>query len=147
MASGAICPSPGIAGNGVYSFACDSDQDSTALDVARSRGASGKYNEGAPFVFKAHGILVAAKNSSLSVPLGATARKNDQCSWHPGVVEYMSFTTTEDGWLGELSQQLDAYGYTQALHDARMVIKTHMETETVSKSYDAVFLKNRFVTQ
>jgi hypothetical protein len=147
LASGAICPGTGIAGNGVYSFACDSDQDSTALDVAWSRGASGKYNEGALFVFKAHGILVAAKNSSLSVPLGATARKNDQYSSHPGVIEYMSFTTTVDGWLGELSQQLDAYGYTQALHEALMDVKTHLDTETVSRSYDAVFLMNRFVTQ
>ncbi len=147
MASGAIRPSPGNAGNGVYSFACDSDQDSTALDATWSRGARGQYNEGALFVFRAYGILAAAKNSPLTVPLGATARKGDQYSSHLGVIEYMSFTTTEDGWLGELSQQLDAHGYTQALHDALMAIKTHMETETVSKSYDAVFLKNRFVTQ
>ena len=147
MASGASCPSPGIAGNGVYSFACDSDQDSTALDAAWSRGARGQYNEGALFVFRAHGILVTTKKSSLSVPPGATARKNDQYSSHPRVIEYMSFTTTVDGWLGELSQQLDAYGYTQALHETLMDVKTHMDTETGSKSYDAVFLKNRFVTQ
>ena len=147
LASGAIRKSPGIAGNGAYSFACDSDQDSTALDVAWSRGVSVKYNECALFVFKAHGILVTAKNSSLSVPRGATAWKTDQCSSHLGVIEYMSFTTTVDGLLGELSQQLDALGYTQALREALMDVKTHMETETVSKGYDVVFLKNRFVKQ
>jgi hypothetical protein len=108
---------------------------------------SGTYNECALFVFKAHGILITtAKDASLSVPPGATAKKNDQYSSHMGVIEYMSFTTTVDGLLGELSQQLDALGYTQALHEALMDVKAHMETETVSKGYDAVFLKNTFVT-
>jgi hypothetical protein len=145
LSSGAIRKSPGIAGVGVYSFACDSDQDSTALNVAWSRGVSGGYNECALFVYKAHGIIVHAKDVWLPVPPGATACKNDQYSSHEGVVEYMSFTTTVDGLLGELSQQLDECGYTQALHEALMDVKTHMETETVSKGYDVVFLKNSFV--
>ncbi len=59
----------------------------------------------------------------------------------------MSFTTTVDGWLGELSKQLDAYGYTQALHDALLDVQTHMEKETVSQGYEGVFLKSPFVTQ
>ena len=134
-----------LRGNEVYSFACDSDQDSTALNVAWSRGVSGGYNECALFVYKAHGIIVHAKDVWLPVPPGATACKNDQYSSHVGVIEYMSFTTTVDGLLGELSQQLDECGYTQALHEALMDVKTHMETETVSKSYDVVFLKNSFV--
>ena len=144
---GEIRPGPGIAGEGVYSFACESDQDAMALDEAWSRGAGGKYNRGAMFVFKAHGILVGQKNREWPVPPGCTAKKNDQYSSHPGVIEYMSFTTTVDGWLGQLSKQLDALGYTEKLHKALMDIKTHMETESVSTSYADVVLENRNITQ
>ena len=67
---------------------------------------SGTYS--ALIVFKAHGFLSnTAKDASLDVPPGATATKSDQYSSHMGVIEYMSFTTTVDGLLGELSQQLD----------------------------------------
>ena len=144
MTTGAIRPGPGIAGNGVYRFACDSEQDSAALNVAWDRGISGKYNECALFVFKRHGIIVNSnsKQSTFIAPPGATAHKNDQYSSHPGVIEYMSFTTTVDGLLGELSQQLDVLGYTQALRKDRMKVKTDMETETVSKGCDGIFLEN-----
>ena len=102
----------------------------------------GKYNECALFVFKRHGIIVNSnsKQSTFIAPPGATAHKNDQYSSHPGVIEHMSFTTTVDGMLGELSQQLDLCGYTQALHKALMDIKTHM-----AKGYDDIFLENIFV--
>jgi hypothetical protein len=153
LASGAIPSSPGIAGHGVYSFACDSDQDNTALDVAWSPGhqdfvdLSGTYC--ALFVFKAHGILTnIAKDASLDVSPGATSTTSIHYSSHMGVIEYMSFTTTVDGLVAELSQQLDVLGYTQALHEALKDVKAHMESEseTVSNGYDFVFLKNTVVT-
>jgi hypothetical protein len=98
----------------------------------------GKYNEFALFVFKTHGMIVSrkTKHSELIVPPGATAHKNDQYSSHPGVIEYMSFTTTVDGMLGELSQQLDLCGYTQRLQ-AQRDIKTHM-----AKGFDDILLEN-----
>ena len=136
LADGAIREGPGAAGIGVYSYACGDDQESTALDEAWSLGASRKANMGALFVFKAHGILISAKNTSAHVPPGATARTKVQYCSHPGVIEYLSFTTTLDGWITELSQQFDALWYTRALHEALMDVVTHMEAGTVSKRHD-----------
>ena len=146
MSDGAIRPGPGIAGVGVYSFACDSDQDVTALNIAWDRGVSGRYNECALFVFKAHGIIIKSKDEIFNVPQGASAHKNDQFSSNPGVIEYMSFTTTVDGLLGELSHQLDLLGYTAALHKALMDVKTHMDGHQDAHGYaDSIYLNNSIV--
>ena len=139
LGDGAIRPSPGIAGQGVYSHECKSDHDPTCLDEAWQRGASGRYNECALFVFKTRGIMIASQSNTGCVPPGATAWKTDQFSSHPSTIEYMSFTTTVDGWLGELSTQLDDLGYTQTLHKALMDVKFHMEEKSVPDGYDVFF--------
>ena len=74
-ADGAIKPSPGICGNGVYGFKADPCTEVEALTTVWDRCVSGGYNSGCMIVYKPHGCLVnlAKKKGVDSVPAGTTA--------------------------------------------------------------------------
>ena len=71
--------SPGICGNGVYSFAAEDPVDQDALANSWRRGVSGGYGRDCLIVFRAHDVLIsgAGLRGETMVPPGATTWQKD----------------------------------------------------------------------
>ena len=119
LCDGAILPSPGIAGHGIYGFELASPNDQDALDAAWRRTCTGGYNWGAAFVLETRGVLVNG-NSELQVPPGAVAKQKDQFAAAPASVAYRSVTFNLEALISALGKFLD-----QA--PSLLYYKSHME--------------------
>ena len=103
---GCCVTTPGVAGEGVYGFACADSLDKEALTIAWKRTAIGGYNHAALWVLRTvPGILVNG-HSSMIVPHGCIAVVRDQYAAAPGTVKYETLTVSVDGIVDCLQKEL-----------------------------------------
>lgn len=105
----------------------------------------GGYNHGAIFIVRRHGIIIKGEGrSSLVVPTGATAKRNDQFAAGEATVEYLQVVFRLDALVASLGQILNRVGYSQRLHDALQNIRGHIAGQGASSlsQNDVVLVTN-----
>lgn len=132
LIDGAVRPSPGIAGSGVYCFGADSEEQ--LMDIWK-RTATGSYNRGAMFFFGLRGIMVTRQPETEPVPAGAVAWNKDQLAASPESIQYMTVTFSYNALVSQLGQELDQLGYTAKLHTALQAVQKYLAGQS---SGDAV---------
>ena len=142
LVDGHIRPSPGIAGEGVYSFMVPHERTSEAMPSdeellqAVQRCAAGGYNQGAIFIFKRHGILAKTGKGDWVVPPGATAFKKDQLASHPSTMEYLAVLWPQDMIVQVMASYMRE-GFSPALYDSFGKIVTHLVQDHRNTSSEA----------
>jgi hypothetical protein len=140
LRDGALKPSEGIAGVGVYGFKVDVGSDGQISDAdmlkAYERTRVG-YNGGAAFFLRCTpGILIKGSTADVLAE-GTIAVNGDQFSAHPSVLSYELVIVSLNGWVATLQEFLDASGYTAALHSALSDVANYVNGTTSSSASDS----------
>lgn len=144
LLDGALKPSEGIAGVGVYGFKVDVGSDGQISDAdmlkAYERTRTG-YNGGATFFMRCTPGLLINGTTALVVAEGAIAVNGDQFSAHPSVLNYEFVIVSLNGWVATLKEFLDKTGYTAALHSALSDVANYVNGTTSSSPSDSDLIK------
>jgi hypothetical protein len=139
-----INTSPGIAGEGIYCFACQGD-DHAAIGEAWNRGTAGGYNWGAGFLLKLEGCVVKSSYSDI-LPSGCVGRKKDQYAASPTAISYAAVVFNENALMGALGDHMDAIGYSAQLHSALVDVEQYLKQRRQQGSAAAAPLPQEQVT-
>ena len=156
LVDGAIMPSPGIAGQGVYGFGLQDPDDDAEVSKLYMRGCAGGYTRGALFILKVHGVFVNTSSTCI-LPPGCIGQKKDQLAASAGSIQYHSVIFHLDGVVHSLGRFLDDSGYSCKLYDALCKAKKYLESkkggcgqgpvESPIPAEDLVFLENELITK